>query len=144
MLPDPDAYPIAASRQRPNTLFGHGAQGFYASTDGGSTWTVVTPHSTADTASVDRYNQWLSVDNQGRVFVAYYDTRHSTNRTGTDLYYSMSSDGGVTWGTAQRLTAVTSRNITDSFEWGDYNGMDMVMQDIMAIYTDNRDETGQS
>ena len=112
------------------------------SRDGGATWTVATPHSTADVSSVDRFNQWLSVDHQGRVFVAYYDTRHSSSRTGTDLYYSMSSDGGVTWGTAQRLTAVTSRNITDSFEWGDYNGMDMVMNDIMAIYTDNRDESG--
>ncbi|HVF35016.1 MAG TPA: PKD domain-containing protein, partial [Candidatus Saccharimonadia bacterium] len=112
------------------------------SRNGGSTWTVTTAHSTADVSSVDRFNQWLSVDQNGRVFVAYYDTRHSTNRTGTDMYYSMSSDGGQTWGTAQRLTATTSKNITDTFEWGDYNGMDMVLNDIMAIYTDNRDETG--
>ena len=112
------------------------------SRDGGATWTITTPHATADVNTVDRFNQWLSVDRNGRVFVAYYDTRHSTNRTGTDLYYAMSSDGGQTWGTATRLTATTSRNITDSFEWGDYNGMDMVMNDIMAIFTDNRDETG--
>jgi PKD repeat protein len=112
------------------------------SRDGGVTWTVRTPHPTADVSSVDRFNQWLSVDRNGRVFVAYYDTRHSTNRTGTDLYYSMSTDGGQTWTTGTRLTNTTSKNITDSFEWGDYNGMDMVMNDIMAIYTDNRDETG--
>jgi photosystem II stability/assembly factor-like uncharacterized protein len=38
VIPNLDVYPIAASRQRSNTLFGHGAQGFFASTDGGSTW----------------------------------------------------------------------------------------------------------
>ncbi len=114
------------------------------SRDGGATWAVSTPHSTADVNTVDRFNQWLAVDRTGRVFVVYYDTRNSSGRTGTDIYYSMSTDGGVTWGTATRLTTATSRNITDSFEWGDYNGMDMVMNDIMAIYTDNRDESGGS
>ncbi|WP_313914242.1 sialidase family protein, partial [Tahibacter sp.] len=112
------------------------------SRDGGATWQISSPHSSTDVSTVDRFNQWLSVDRNGRVFVMYYDTRHSTNRTGTDLYYAVSTDGGVTWGTATRLTTVTSRNLTDGFEWGDYNGMDVVMSEIMAIYTDNRDESG--
>ena len=112
------------------------------SSDGGATWTVRTPHPTADVSTVDRFNQWLSVDNTGRVFVMYYDTRHSSGRTGTDIYYSVSSDGGNTWSAGTRLTSVTSRNITDSFEWGDYNGMDAMMQNLIAIYTDNRDESG--
>ncbi|MEO8671247.1 MAG: PKD domain-containing protein [Tahibacter sp.] len=112
------------------------------SRDGGATWAVSTPHSTADTSSVDRFNQWLSVDRNGRVFVMYYDTRNSSGRSGTDIYYSMSTDGGVTWTAATRLTTVTSKNIVEANEWGDYNGMDMAMNDIMAIYTDNRDESG--
>jgi len=112
------------------------------SSDGGATWTGSYGHETGNISTVDRFNQWLSVDNQGRVFVAYYDTRNSTNRTGADLYYSVSTDGGVTFSAGTRLTSATSKNITDPNEWGDYNGMDMVMNDIMAIYTDNRDETG--
>ena len=112
------------------------------SRDGGATWAVSTPHSTSDVGTVDRFNQWLSVDNQGRVFVMYYDTRNSSGRTGTDIYYSVSTDGAVTWAAPVRLTTVTSKNISDSFEWGDYNGMDMQLANIMAIYTDNRDETG--
>jgi PKD repeat protein len=72
----------------------------------------------------------------------FYDTRNSSGRSGTDVYYAMSTDGGQNWGAATRLTTVTSRNVTDSFEWGDYNGMDMASDNIMAIYTDNRDETG--
>jgi PKD repeat protein len=114
------------------------------SRDGGATWASSLAHSSADVSTVDRFNPWMSVDQNGRIFVMFYDTRHSSGRTGVDLYYSMSTDGGVTFGTPVRLTSQTSVNITDSFEWGDYNGMDMVMNDIMAIYTDNRDESGGS
>lgn len=114
------------------------------SRDGGNTWAVSTPHSTSDINTVDRFNHWLSVDNQGRVHVIYYDTRHSSGRTGVDLFYTFSSDGGVSWSIAQRISAVTSPNINDSFEWGDYNGMDLVLDNIISIYTDNRDETGGS
>jgi len=113
------------------------------SRDGGTTWQISNPHPTTDVATVDRFNPWLSVDAQGRVHVIYYDTRHSVGRSGTDLYHAVSTDGGVTW-TARRLTTATSINNTDSFEWGDYNGLDLVGRDIIAIYTDNRDETGGS
>ncbi|HSX60577.1 MAG TPA: PKD domain-containing protein, partial [Tahibacter sp.] len=112
------------------------------SRDGGATWQISSPHSSSDVSTVDRFNQWLSVDRNGRVFVMYYDTRHSTNRSGTDIYYAVSVDGGVTWGTATRLTTVTSKNISEANEWGDYNGMDVALGEIMAIYTDNRDESG--
>ncbi|WP_395683712.1 proprotein convertase P-domain-containing protein [Dokdonella sp.] len=108
------------------------------SRDGGATWTVTTPHPTADGQTVDRYQQWLKVDEWGRVHVVYYDTRHSSGRTGVDLYYSVSLDGAQTWEAPRRLTTVTSPKINTSMEWGDYNGMDMAMNDIIAIYTDNR------
>ncbi|TCO38350.1 GEVED domain-containing protein [Dokdonella fugitiva] len=108
------------------------------SRDGGATWNVTTPHPTSDGQTVDRYQQWLKVDDWGRVHVVYYDTRHSSNRTGVDLYYSVSLDGAQTWETPRRLTTVTSPKINTSMEWGDYNGMDMAMNDIIAIYTDNR------
>lgn len=110
------------------------------SRDGGATWTVTTPHSSADVASVDRFNQWLAVDGQGRVFVTFYDTRHSSNRTGVDLYFALSVDGAQTWLEPQRLTSTTSNNSAEASEWGDYNGMDAVMHNVMATYTDNRPE----
>ncbi|NCT69201.1 MAG: hypothetical protein GXC76_16355 [Rhodanobacteraceae bacterium] len=108
------------------------------SRDGGATWTVTTPHPTDDQNTVDRYQHWLKVDQWGRVHVMYYDTRHSSNRTGVDVYYSVSLDGAQTWQTPRRLTTATSPKINTSMEWGDYNGMDMAMNDIIAIYTDNR------
>ena len=108
------------------------------SRDGGATWTTTTPHPTTDGQTVDRYQHWMKVDQWGRVHVTYYDTRNSANRTGVDVYYSVSLDGAQTWSAPRRLTTVTSPKINTSMEWGDYNGMDMAMNDIITIYTDNR------
>jgi hypothetical protein len=112
------------------------------SRNGGSTWTVTTPHETADANSVDRYHQWLSVAEDGSVHVIFYDTRRSAGRTAVDVFYSHSEDGAQTWSTPTRITAQQSPNISDTFEFGDYNGMDLVVQDLIAIYTDNRNEGG--
>jgi len=109
------------------------------SRDGGLTWTVTTPHETADVLTVDRFNQWLVVDQDGVVHVVFYDTRHSLNRGGTDLYYSSSNDGAITWSTPQRISLETSANITDFQEWGDYNGISVVGDRIIPVWTDNRD-----
>lgn len=109
------------------------------SRDGGSTWTVVTPHETADIDSVDRWNQWLAVSPDGNVCVVFYDTRNSAGRSGVDLYYSVSTDGAQTFSSPERLTSETSPNLTDPFEFGDYNGLDYLARGI-AIYTDNRQE----
>ena len=111
------------------------------SRDGGDTWTATTPHATADATTVDRYHPWLGVAADGSVHVIYYDTRNSVTRSDVDLYWSKSTDGAQTWGTPERLTTVMSPN-GDGFEWGDYNGMDVVGSRLLAIYTDNRAETG--
>ena len=112
------------------------------SRNGGTSWTVVTPHETADQNTVDRYHPWLAVGPDGKVHVAFYDTRRSGARTSVDLFYSSSVDGGQTFSTPIRLTAQQSPKINDSFEFGDYNGLDVVMNDVIAIFTDNRNEGG--
>jgi hypothetical protein len=112
------------------------------SRNGGDSWTVTTPHETADAATVDRYHPWIGVDAGGRVHVIYYDTRRDAGRNSVDLFLSSSSDGAQTWSTPQRLTTVLSPNVIDGFEWGDYNGLDVVGSRLLAIYTDNRAETG--
>ena len=109
------------------------------SRDGGATWNVSNPHSMADTNDVDRFNQWIKVDEAGNVHVVFYDTRHSVNRTGVDLYYNVSTDGGVTWGVPQRVTSETSANLTDGQEWGDYNGLSILVDQMLSTWTDNRD-----
>jgi len=112
------------------------------SADGGATWATTLAHEGTDLNTVDRFHPWLKVDEVGRVHVIYYDTRINADRTGVDLFYSRSDDGGVTFIAPTRLTTVKSPNINDNFEWGDYNGLDIVLDNAIAIYTDNRDEGG--
>ncbi|MDX2429238.1 MAG: proprotein convertase P-domain-containing protein [Xanthomonadales bacterium] len=108
------------------------------SSDGGVTWSVSNPHPMDDTLTVDRFNQWIKVDETGNVHVVYYDTRHSVDRTGVDLYYNSSVDGGATWGTPQRISSATSANLTDGQEWGDYNGLSVFSTRTLPGWTDNR------
>ncbi len=112
------------------------------SRDGGATWNVSTPHETADQNSVDRWHQWLAVGEDGTVHVAFYDTRRDPTRTSVDLFYTYSSDGAQTFSAPIRLTSEQSPAINDGFEFGDYNGLDVVMSQVIAIFTDNRHEGG--
>jgi hypothetical protein len=119
------------------------------SRDGGATWTVTTPHEVPgggvpDGSTPDRFHQWLGVGPDGTVYVAFYDTREGGSRSSVDFYWTKSEDGGQTWDPPQDLTSVTSLNISDGFEWGDYNGLDVVMNDLITIFTDNRSESGGS
>ncbi|MEM7587235.1 MAG: sialidase family protein [Acidobacteriota bacterium] len=111
------------------------------SRDGGDTWKTSTPHSIADQEEVDRFHQWLAVDEGGNVHVVFYDTSQDPTRQSVDFYHTVSEDGAVTWSPPERLTTVSSGNPDDSFEWGDYNGLDVVMGQALAVYTDNRSET---
>jgi hypothetical protein len=112
------------------------------SRDGGNTWTPTTPHETADASTVDRWHPWIAVGPDGTVHVVHYDTRLHADRASVDLFHSYSTDGGQTWSTPARATSVSSPHIEDSFEFGDYNGLDLVLDSIVAIFTDNRDEAG--
>jgi hypothetical protein len=114
------------------------------SRDGGATWDVTTPHETDDIASVDRWHPWLTVGSDGTVHVIFYDTRRDPTRTSVDLFYSFSAGGAMQWSDPIRVTTEMSPNIADSFEYGDYSGLDIVMSDLIAIFTDNRDESGGS
>jgi len=113
------------------------------SADGGATWTVTTPHETADELTVDRFHQWLAVAADGSVHLIFYDTRRDLpNRNQVDIFRTVSQDGGASWSAPEQVTSVQSPNIADGFEWGDYNGLDAVGSDLISIFTDNRDEVG--
>ncbi len=131
----------ATDTSNPNT--NHARIQVAYSRNAGVTWTVRTPHETADENTVDRYHQWLGVAPDGSVHVIFYDTRRDLpTRNQVDIFTSNSTDGGDTWSTPERVTAEQSPNIADGFEFGDYNGLDIVGSDLIAIYTDNRDEVG--
>ncbi|PIE89317.1 MAG: hypothetical protein CR997_11905 [Acidobacteria bacterium] len=108
------------------------------SSDGGNTWELATPHTMDDIQTVDRFNPWLDVDSQGRVHLVYYSTQNDPARLKPDLYHTISLNGGVDWETPVRVTAVSSNYIADNFQWGDYNGMSIVGDQVRPIWTDNR------
>lgn len=127
------------------------------SDNGGDTWTEApAPHeietTTTDScgaapACIDRYHQWIDVDNNGVLHIGYYDTRNDLpNRGRVDFYYTYSTDGAASWDLpATRVSQVSSNNIANGQEWGDYNGLSvsLIKNKIMTIWTDNRPSTGQ-
>jgi hypothetical protein len=125
-----------------NPANNHARIQFAYSRDGGANWTVTTPHPTADALQVDRWHQWVAVGPDGTVHLMYYNTLGDPSRTSVNVFYTFSSDGGVTWSPEMQITTESSPDIGDTFEFGDYNGLAATMDGVIAIFTDNRNEAG--
>src|SRR5438094_3999955 len=71
---------------------------FVRSTDGGQTFSA--PRRINDDPVNPNKWHWfgtLSVAPNGRIDSVWYDTRNAANNTDSQLFYSLSTDGGVTW-----------------------------------------------
>jgi hypothetical protein len=91
--------------------------------------------------TVDRWHPWLSIGADGAVHLVFYDTRRDATRASADLFYTRSTDGGQTFIIPRRLSSAQSPNISNALEFGDYNGLDVFLNDAIGIFTDNRDES---
>ena len=103
---------------------------FARSTDGGSTFSA--PHRINDDPI--NQNKWhifgtLSVAPNGRIDVVWLDTRNAANNTDTQLFYSYSTDGGVTW--APNIAVSNSFNPQAGFPQNQKIG------DYITIVSDN-------
>jgi len=121
-----------------NATNNHAMIRFAYSDDGGQNWQFTSPHPTNDINSVDRFNPWMDIDDNGGVHVVYLSTQNDPNRLETDLYHVLSTDGGETFGTPLRVSAESSGYISDNFQWGDYNGLSIVGEEVRPIWTDRR------
>ena len=77
---------------------------FARSTDGGSTWSL--PVRVNDDASTTAW-QWfgtMSVAPTGRIDVAWLDTRDNPGSINSSLYFSYSTNAGITWTPNVRLS----------------------------------------
>ena len=78
---------------------------YYRSTDGGKTWTEPNIIDDDDkTQFASQYMPNVSVSRDGRVDVAWWDTRHDLGTAVNDVYYTSSTDNGTTFSKNIRIT----------------------------------------
>jgi len=123
------------------------------SDDRGATWSPPLPVTDQLLFAVDRFNHWLSVDPvTGDVNVSFYDTRNDTtgSRFMTDIFFSQSTDGGVSFLSPNLRVSSESSNehdcngifpcpAIDYFnQQGDYSGLVSFGGVSHPLWTDSR------
>jgi len=99
---------------------------FARSTDGGQTWSA--PLRINDDSPTQNAAHWfgtLSVAPNGRIDACWNDTRHSADNSTSELYYSWSDDGGLTWAPNRPLSPPFNQSLgyPQQNKIGDYTGM---------------------
>jgi hypothetical protein len=105
------------------------------STDAGTTWSPpVVPH--AITPVGDQFFPWLEVSADGRVHLAYLDSRRTVQNDDDldgrfDVYYAVSNDRGATW-TETPVTDTPFSSLDASWP-----GFDQFLGDHLGLAIDN-------
>jgi hypothetical protein len=115
---------------------------FSRSTDGGATWSARVKLNNQSGLN-DQFNPFLAVDEtNGTLGAIYYDTVADAGRKKVDVYYQMSSDGGVTWQAAVKVTtAMTDETVAGADsgnQFGDYNSLSGFGNAFFPSWTDRR------
>ncbi len=123
-----------------------GATGVFVSgsTDGGAAWSApVRPSDDPASALNYHFNQWLSVDpTTGFIHVSWHDTRGDPTHVSTNVFYSMSTNGGLTFSkNVQVTTASTNETCCGADlgnQYGDYEGIAAFGGVAHPFWTDRR------
>ncbi len=115
---------------------------FSRSTDGGTTWSARVKINNQAGLN-DQFNPFLAVDEtNGNLGAIYYDTVDDAGRKKVNIYYQMSTDGGVSWQTPVKVTtAQTDETISGADsgnQFGDYNGLSGYGNAFFPSWTDRR------
>jgi len=108
---------------------------FSRSTNGGLTWSAALRiNDDSPTQNAAHWLGTLSVAPSGRVDACWNDTRHSPDNSLSELYYSSSSDGGLTWTINQPLSPSFNQSLgyPQQNKMGDYIGM-VSLDDVACI-----------
>jgi hypothetical protein len=118
---------------------------FSRSLDRGQTWSA--PLRINDDSPTQNAYHWfgtLSVAPNGRVDACWNDTRHSTDNSLSELYYSWSDDGGITWAANRPLSPPFDQSLgyPQQNKMGDYIQMVSLNEGACIAYTGtfNREE----
>ncbi len=125
------------------------------SDDRGASWSARKPVTDQFSLAVDRFYNWISVDPvTGDVNISFYDTRNDTtgSRFMTDLYFTQSKDGGVSWLSPNVRVTTESSNEYDcngtfpcsaidyGNQYGDYEGLVSFGGVSHPVWTDSRNQ----
>ena len=111
---------------------------FSRSTDKGQTWSA--PLRLNDDSATQHAYHWfgtLSVAPNGRIDSCWNDTRHSANNSFSELYYTWSEDGGLTWATNRPLSPQFNHSLgyPQQNKMGDYIAMVSLNEGACIAYT---------
>jgi hypothetical protein len=111
---------------------------FSRSSDGGRTWSL--PLRINDDSPTQNAAHWfgtLSVAPNGRIDACWNDTRHSADNSLSELYYSWSDDGGLTWAANRPLSPPFNHSVgyPQQTKMGDYIGMVSLNEGACIAYT---------
>lgn len=111
---------------------------FSRSTDGGANWSA--PQRINDDAPGSNVWHWfgtLSVAPNGRIDACWNDTRNSRNASLSELYYSWSTDGGLTWAPNRPLSPPFNQSLgyPTQEKMGDYIAMVSLNDAACIVYT---------
>lgn len=115
---------------------------FSRSTDGGATWSARTKINNQSGLN-DQFNPFIAVDEtNGNLGAIYYDTVSDAGRKKVDVYYQLSTNGGVSWEPAVKVTtAMTDETIAGADsgnQFGDYNSLSGYGNAFFPSWTDRR------
>ena len=85
---------------------------FLRSTDGGTTWTIITAYTGPGGTSLENAFPITAVDRGGNVHVVFTRSNGSSNRTNAHVFLISSSDAGTTWTAPVQIDAGLSNNST--------------------------------
>jgi hypothetical protein len=115
---------------------------FRKSTDGGDTWSSpLRLNDDTQGNGCDQFHPWLSLDETGRIHAIFYDRRLDAGRNLLfDLYYTSSTDGGLTWSPNERITSVSSDPSHAALAGliGEYIGLSAWHDQVQMAWTDTR------
>jgi hypothetical protein len=125
-------------------MFLAGDIAFARSTDGGTTWSAAQRiNDDALNNARDQFFPWLTVGPDGTIHVMWMDRRDDPNNNLYHIYYSQSTDGGVTWSANVRVSDQPSDPAHVLFVGnngfiGDYNGIAASALRVLPFWCDAR------
>ena len=111
-----------------------------SSFDKGTTWTqAVRVNDDPLSNGKIQYWPWISVNDEGKIAIVFYDTRNTPNNNIIEAYLATSTDQGVTFTNELLSTQQSPTNQPNGdVRFGDYIGIDFQSNRIVPVWTDER------